>query len=42
MTSTSSTHTAANDAARLGPDLLYLLQLLPRERWPAEAAPRAA
>ena len=38
MTSTSTTQNAANDAPRLGPDLLYLLQLLPRERWPAEAA----
>ena len=38
MTSTSTTQHAANDAPRLGPDLIYLLQLLPRERWPAEAA----
>ena len=42
MTSTSTTQNAANDAPRLGPDLLHLLQRLPRERWPAEAAPRAA
>ena len=38
MTSTSTTRNAANDAPRLGPELLYLLQRLPRERWPAEAA----
>ncbi|WP_298212231.1 hemerythrin domain-containing protein [Acidovorax sp.] len=29
---------AANDTPRLAPDLLYLLEQLPRERWPAEAA----
>ena len=30
--------TAANDSPRLAPELLYLLQQLPRQRWATEAA----